>query len=163
MDIFFYLPWRYIYLFANAARTHQPHPTHSEFYEEDCRHFGVKMRIFRGQDRYVGHVIRPGQLKVSNHTDDAIHNLKIPTTQRKIRSFICLCSVFRQFVPNLTRNLSLLTAKLRKSDAKYVGQLNEKKITVLWTLRRTYLSPKYWRYPWWKVYIRSTRMHVIAK
>lgn len=59
----------------------------------------MKCVFFSGTVDYLGHIIRPGTLEVTEHSRKAIAGLKLPTTVTELRSFFALCNVFPSFVP----------------------------------------------------------------
>lgn len=70
---------------------------------------------------YQGHVICPSRLEAAKHTMYDIHDLRIWTTQTDRCSVIDLCNVVRWFVPSFTFLSCQVTARLRKSRYKSLG------------------------------------------
>lgn len=67
---------------------------------------------------YLGHVSRSGRIEIRTATTDAFGQLKNPTTQTEIRSFLGLCNIFRRFVPYLSKVAAPLNKKLCKDQLK---------------------------------------------
>jgi hypothetical protein len=65
-----------------------------------------KCRFFCDTVDYLGHVIRPGRLRVAEKNTDSLRDAPLPTTQTDLRSFLGLCNMYRRFV----RHISYLSA-----------------------------------------------------
>lgn len=99
-----------------------------------------KWAFFTNEINYLGSIIRPGRLEVSNHTTDAIRALKIPTRQTGLRSFIPSRNEIRWIVLDCVPIPSPLIATLRKSQAKDLERLNEEELIALQTLQKKLIS-----------------------
>jgi len=75
-----------------------------------------KCRFFRKTVEYLGHEIKRGRLGVMDAHTRALREAHFPTTRTQGRSFVGICHVFRQFVPNFARMAAPLT-DLMKSTA----------------------------------------------
>ncbi|CAN8076123.1 unnamed protein product [Agarophyton chilense] len=75
-----------------------------------------KYEWFAGTVRYLGHVIKPGQLAIPETQTAALREVQPPSTQKKLRSFLGLCNVYRRFVPPYSHIAAPLNAKLRKGQ-----------------------------------------------
>lgn len=71
----------------------------------------------------------------------------IPTTKTELQSFIALCNAFRQFVPNFALIAYVLRARLRKTQKKELGQLDEEEITALRNLEEKCIFPPIFALP----------------
>lgn len=80
---------------------------------------------------YLGHDIKPGRLEVANHTTGAIRKRKVPTTDTELRSFLRLCNVFRWLVPGFARIASHLSKRVKTTQDKNLGPLNDQKLNAL--------------------------------
>jgi Reverse transcriptase (RNA-dependent DNA polymerase) len=75
-----------------------------------------KCHFFRSELSYLGHVIGPGTLSVSEKNTRALRTAKPPTTQTELRSFLGLCNVYRRFVSGFAKIAEPLNALLRKGS-----------------------------------------------
>lgn len=89
---------------------------------------------------YHGHAIRPGRLEVANRTADAIPDVKIPTTQTDLRSFIGTCSVLCWFVVDFSCIGTQCTPRLLKSNGKDFEGIEKKANRFAYYTREIYLS-----------------------
>lgn len=65
---------------------------------------------------FLNHVTRSSCLEVALHTTDSIKELKAPRNVTKLKTFLNLRSVFKQFKPNVARLSSLLNYKVEKTS-----------------------------------------------
>jgi len=54
-----------------------------------------KCHLFSKEAEYLGHVVRPGRLKVNEKNLKAIKKAVFPKTQTQLRSFLGMCNVYR--------------------------------------------------------------------
>lgn len=73
-------------------------------------------------------------------TTDAVSKLKHVTTQTKLRSFFCLCNVFRCFVPNFNGFEVPVKKKLSSDHPKQFCTLDEKE-SASFALLKDLISP----------------------
>jgi Reverse transcriptase (RNA-dependent DNA polymerase) len=73
-----------------------------------------KCAFFRSRVDYLGHVVRPGRLAISEEKCAAVAAWKLPTTKTAMRSFVAFCSVYRRFVPGFAQIASPLNKTLKK-------------------------------------------------
>jgi hypothetical protein len=62
-----------------------------------------KCHFFRSEVSYLGHVIGPWTLSVSEKNTRTLRTAKPPTTQTELRSFFGLCNVYRRFVSGFAK------------------------------------------------------------
>lgn len=67
-----------------------------------------KCKFFSGTVDYLGHVVRPGRLKVAAKNTGSIAKATYPTTQTELRSFPGMCNVYHRFVRNFEHMVALL-------------------------------------------------------
>lgn len=67
-------------------------------------------------------------MKLADHTSDDVAKLEGITTQTKFRFFLGLCKVFRWFASNIALFATLFNNKLRESERKQVGGLDERSV-----------------------------------
>jgi hypothetical protein len=79
---------------------------------EKCS-FGVE------EFQFVGHVFNADGYHLSNERKQGIQDLKAPTNLKQLRSFLGMVNYFRDFIPNLSSELSNLTA-LTTKDTPYI-------------------------------------------
>lgn len=60
-----------------------------------------KCFLFSDAIDYHGHVIAPRRLHIAIKTMDAVRDSRYPTRTSEMRSFLGLCNVYRQFIPNV--------------------------------------------------------------
>jgi Reverse transcriptase (RNA-dependent DNA polymerase) len=72
-----------------------------------------KCHLFRSEVSYLGHVIGPGTLSVSEKNTRALRTAKPPTTQTELRSFLGLFNVYRCFVSGFAKIAAPFNALLR--------------------------------------------------
>jgi len=142
--------WQYALVYLDDviiySRSAEEHMTHVATVLRMLMEAGVTLKLrkcslFADKVDYLGHVIRPGKLEVSEHTTDAVRDVKEPTTVTGIRSFLGLCNVFRRFVPNFARIAAPLNAKLRKGEPVSFGPFNDKEQEAFDTLKMRLISP----------------------
>jgi len=111
----------YLYDVIVFSKTEEEHVGHVECVLRLLRDAGVtlrlpKCRFFRKTVEYLGHEIKRGRLGVMDAHTRALREAHFPTTRTQGRSFVRICHVFRQFVPNFARMAAPLT-DLMKSTA----------------------------------------------
>jgi RNase H-like domain found in reverse transcriptase len=90
---------------------------------------------------YLGQGIHPGKLTVVEKNSHALKTSKPPTTQRKLRSFLGLCNVYRRFVAGFAKIAAPLNILLRKGEILQLGSLSEEQLAAFETLRTRLLDP----------------------
>jgi hypothetical protein len=89
---------------------------------------------------FLGHVIGPGTLSVSEKNTRALRTAKPPTTQTELRSFIGLYSVYRRFFSGFSNMAVPLNAFLRKGQAPKLCELSAVQLLPFETLREKLLN-----------------------
>ena len=91
---------------------------------------------------YLGHVIRPSELRVADKTVAAVKQMKLPETKTQVRSFLGMCNVYRRFVPKFAEIASPLTALLRKEKYQtHLPTLDDKQVKSFENLKAALISP----------------------
>lgn len=122
-----------------------------------------KCTLFTNRINYLGHVLRPNRLEVSNHTADAIRELNVPTTVTELRSFLELSNMLRRFVPNFAGIVSPLFKWFKKNQDKELGTLNEEELNAFGNLKEKLISPPVLTLPKRENTIHLILSHVIVK
>ena len=100
-----------------------------------------KCHFFKNTVDYLGHVIRPGQLSVAEKNTAALKDMKHPTTQTELRSFLGLCNVYRRFVKGFAKIAAPLNVLLRKGETPQLDLLSPDQVIAFDTLRDALLNP----------------------
>jgi len=53
-----------------------------------------KCTLFSDAVEYLGHIVRPGQLRVHNKNVDAMKHAKFSVTKTQLKSFLGMCNVY---------------------------------------------------------------------
>jgi hypothetical protein len=77
-----------------------------------------KCHFVKKEVRYLGHVISQDGIKTDPDKTKAIHNWKVPTNEKELRSYLGLCSYYRKFVPGFSKIAAPLHLLITKSDGK---------------------------------------------
>lgn len=85
-----------------------------------------KRTFFTNRTDYLCHVIKHGQLRVTNHTADAIRELRAPMPVTKLRSFLVIYSFFRRVVPFWQTSLHSYLNDLRNPKKRSLIPLKRK-------------------------------------
>lgn len=99
-----------------------------------------KRALFMNLTDYLGHVINPVRLEVANQTTGAIRERKVRTTGEELCSYMRRRNVFRWFFPNFARFMSPLYKRLKKTQDRKLGPLNDEELTALETLKEKLIS-----------------------
>jgi len=70
----------------------------------------AKCHFFQEEVEYLGHVSRPGRVHVLEKNLRALRGLQYPETQTQMKSFLCMCGVYRRFVADFAKIEKPLTA-----------------------------------------------------
>jgi hypothetical protein len=100
-----------------------------------------KCHFFRPSVDYLGHVIHPGKLAVSQKNILSIEKAQHPTTRTQLRSFLGMCNVYRKFVPSFAKIASPLTDLLKKGQPDTYNELTEEQANAFLLLRTALIKP----------------------
>lgn len=89
---------------------------------------------------YLGHVIHPRQLAVSQHIFDGIQDLKGPDEYFGITLVPGLVKPPRQIVPSFPRIAALLNREFRKDQPTHFGKIAEEELFPLQTLQQKLIT-----------------------
>ncbi|CAB1118926.1 unnamed protein product [Ectocarpus sp. CCAP 1310/34] len=84
------------------------------FKEFDLKLSPKKAHIGSAEVTFLGHLITPFGLHPDPKKTDAMAKMKMPKTKSELRSMLGSVSYLRKFLPNLARNITDLTALLKK-------------------------------------------------
>jgi hypothetical protein len=84
------------------------------------RDAGVSLRLdkchfFSRRVNFLGRVIEPGKLSIQATEVDTILKAKLPRTKTELRAFLCICNVYRRFVPKFATVSAALTVRKSRS------------------------------------------------
>ena len=100
-----------------------------------------KCEFFTDSVKYLGHVIRPGQLSVDEVRVKSLKEAKHPTTQTELPSFLGLCNVYRRFVPKFADVAAPLNHLLRKGQPVKLEPLADVEASAFSSLVDAVTSP----------------------
>lgn len=93
------------------------------------------------KNNYLRYIIRTGRLELSKETTAAVRELKHPTAQTELRSFLGVWKVFRRFGPNFSRVGVLLNKKLRKDQSTSFVSLTRAEKDAIESLKTLLMNP----------------------
>jgi len=76
-----------------------------------------KCQFFQKSVEYLGHIISRGEMRVHNKNLEALALVGHPRTKTQLRSFLCMCNVYRSFFANYAR----IAAPLNQLTTKAYG------------------------------------------
>ena len=97
-----------------------------------------KCSFFQKETDYLGHILTKDGIKPNNEKIDQILKLKLPATQKQIKSFLGVTGYYRKFIKDYAKVAKPLTHYLKKekkinlSDPAYINAFEELK-TLLTT------------------------------
>jgi RNase H-like domain found in reverse transcriptase/Reverse transcriptase (RNA-dependent DNA polymerase) len=100
-----------------------------------------KCHFFSDTVDYLGHVIRPGRLGVTENNTTALRTAPLTRAQTKLRSFLGIFNVYRRFVPHFSTLAAPLSALLCKCMPPQLGPIPKDGVVAFNTLRDRLLSP----------------------
>jgi Reverse transcriptase (RNA-dependent DNA polymerase)/RNase H-like domain found in reverse transcriptase len=100
-----------------------------------------KCHFFKDTVDYLGHVIRPGQLSVTEKNTAALKDMTHTTTQTELLSFLDLCNVYRRFFKGFAKIAAPLNILLRKGETPQLSPLSPEMVFTFDTLRASILHP----------------------
>jgi RNase H-like domain found in reverse transcriptase len=86
-------------------------------------------------------MIRPWQLSVAEKNTAALKDMTHQTTKTELRSFLCLCNVYRRFLKDFAKISAPLNILLRKGETPQLGLLSPEQVFAFDTLRVSLLHP----------------------
>lgn len=109
------------------------------------QHAGISLKLkkcawFANKVKYLGHMIKPGQLEMDEVATAAIRKMLPPTTQAQLRSFLGACNVYRRFVPRYPHIAAPLNALLKKGQPVRLKEFGEAETDVFQTLKEMLTS-----------------------
>lgn len=78
-----------------------------------------KCMFFTYAVRYLGHIVRAGNLEVDQSHVRSFREARPPTTLKGLQSFLGFCNVYRSFVSGYTEKARLLFAGLEGVEKKF--------------------------------------------
>ena len=107
---------------------------------------GISLKLkkcawFTTSVRYLGHIIRPGQLCINEAMSKSLKEAQHPTSQTELRSFLGLCNVYRRFVKDFSRRAAPLNDLLRKGQPAKLGPLTSEQAAAFKDLVEAVTSP----------------------
>lgn len=91
--------------------------------------------------KYLGHIIKPGELHVNDVRTKSLREMQHPTTQTELRSFLGLINVYRRFIPHFSHIASPLNQLLKKGSPKKLEPLNDEQAEAFQKLIDAVLQP----------------------
>jgi len=85
------------------SKTVEEHIQHLDTVLSRLREAGValnleKCSLFKTEVEYLGQVVSPGMLRVTNRNTEALRRAAYPTTKTQMKNFLGACNVYRRFV-----------------------------------------------------------------
>jgi len=100
----------------------------------------AECHYFQEEVEYRGHVIGPGRVHVLEKNLRALRGLRYPKTQVQMKSFLCMCGVYRCFVAVFAKIAKPLTAFTSTELPKKLPSPMERETKDLEELRRWHLA-----------------------
>lgn len=142
--IFLYLQWQYALVYVDNfvlfSRTLPNHNEHVRKVLTLLRDAGVTLKLKKGKFAsgtitFLEHVICTRRHEITFHTTDAIRGLKPPANHTELQSFLRLCSVLRQILPNCVRLEASLSLWLAKDQPATSCPLCKEELNVMNALK----------------------------
>ena len=106
-----------------------------------------KCHFFTNSVNYLGHVIRPCTLELSEKNIVAIRAAVPPKNQTQLRSFLGLCNVYRRFVPGFARIARPLKELTKKETSFQLPDFNDEQLIAFEYLGSRQISTPVLRLP----------------
>ncbi|CAN8072599.1 unnamed protein product, partial [Agarophyton chilense] len=100
-----------------------------------------KSEFFTDSVKYLGHIIRPGQLSINEVRVKSLKEAKHPKTQTELRSFLGLCNVYRRFVLNFADIATPLNRLLTKGQPVELEPFGDAEASAFTALLNAVTSP----------------------
>jgi hypothetical protein len=142
--------WMYALVYLDDviiySRTFEDHLKHVSHVLALLKGAGVSLKLkkcyfFKSEVEYLGHIVTPGRLHVSDKNVVALKQAQHPTNKTELRSFLGMCNVYRKFVPQFSKIATPLTELLRKGQPDTFDSLTEEQIKAFDTLREALSNP----------------------
>lgn len=104
-----------------------------------------KCSFLQNQTEFLGHVLTPKGVKPNPRKVEIIQNLKLPNTQKKIKSFLGMTGFYRKFIKDYAKIAYPMTKYLKKNSN--VNPNDPNFITAFEQLKDVLVSPPILRYP----------------
>ena len=127
------------------SKSIEEHLKHVDEVLEILRQAGMSLKLkkchfFTNSVNYLGHVIGPGTLEVSEKNMVAIRAAVPPKNQTQLRSFLGLCNVYRRFVPGFARIARPVTELSKKETPFQLPDFNEEQLIAFEDLKSRLIS-----------------------
>ena len=128
------------------SRTHEEHADHLDTVFSLLRTAGVSLKLkkcsfFQPKVHYLGHVISPGKLSVTDTAADAFKTFTFPRTLTQGRSFLGACNVYRRFVKGFAKIAHPLTDITRKDSEPDYDNPTEAQLKAFEDLKARMIAP----------------------
>jgi transposase InsO family protein len=142
--------WKYALVYLDDviiySRSFNEHLTHVSHVLELLKEAGISLKLkkcafFKTEVEYLGHVITPGKLHVSNKNVVALEQAHHPRTRTELRSFLGMCNVYRKFVPQFAKLAAPLTELLKKGQPDTFDHLTDAQVQAFDSLRASLMNP----------------------
>lgn len=96
-----------------------------------------KCSFLQKDTEYLGHILTKDGIKPNPQKVEKIKNIKIPETQKQIKSFLGITGYYRKFIPNYAKIAIPLTTCLKKdqkiniNDIKYIKSFEKLKAVLI--------------------------------
>lgn len=102
----------------------------SSYLQNSWRPVNLKKRhFFFRKIGYLGHVIRPGKLELTDHTTDANYNLKLPCNKTKLKLLLGFCKLYGHFVHCFTGKAAESTRSSKVGESRTLDSFSLKRPT----------------------------------
>lgn len=87
---------------------------------KELRKYNLKIQIdkcnfFSRSTEYLGHILTPEGIKPNEKKIEVIKNIKLPTTQKQIKSFLGITGFYRKFIKDYAKVAQNMTKYLKKN------------------------------------------------